>query len=276
MSAEMNAEQKRSDELIDLDAALAACLDAAREACAILVRGRAELTGEMVRTKSPGDVTTDIDRRAEDAIRGRLQAAFPDFAFTGEEGGARGHSRCRWIVDPLDGTMNYVHGFPFYAVSLALTVDEKVAVGVIADPVRGETFWAVAGRGAFLDGKPIAVSDVDSMEKALVGTVFPPPSWPGLDAYLQRFCRVTSHAAGVRRAGAAALDLAYIAAGRLDAFFVESLKAWDIAAGMLLVTEAGGQVSDIFTANPPLQTNRLAAANAHLLPPLLELLRQKD
>jgi len=169
-----------------------------------------------------------------------------------------------------------VHGFPFYAVSLALTVDDEVVMGVVADPVRSETFWALAGRGAFLNGQPITVSDADSMKKALVGTVFPPPSWPGRDDYLKRFCRVASHAAGVRRSGAAALDLAYVAAGRMDAFFVESLKAWDIAAGMLLVTEAGGQVSDIFTAKPPLLTNRLAAANAHLLPPLLELLRRKD
>ena len=266
----------RIEELVDLDAALAAALEAAGEACAILVQGQSKLTEGMVKIKSPGDVTTIIDRRAEDAIRKCLQARFPDFAFTGEEGGTSGQSRCRWIVDPLDGTMNYVHGFPFYAVSLALTIDEEVVMGVVADPVRGETFWALAGRGAFQDGKPITVSNAGSLDKALVGTVFPPPSWPGRDAYLKRFCRVASHAAGVRRAGAAALDLAYVAAGRLDAFFVESLKAWDIAAGMLLVTEAGGQVSDIFTANPPLQTNRLAAANAHLLPPLLELLRQKD
>jgi myo-inositol-1(or 4)-monophosphatase len=266
----------RTQELVDLDAALAAALDAAGEACAILVQGQSQLTEGMVKTKSPGDVTTIIDRLAEDAIRKCLQTRFPEFAFTGEEGGASGQSRCRWIVDPLDGTMNYVHGFPFYAVSLALTVDERIVLGVVADPVRGETFWALAGRGAFQGGKPITVSNVSSLDKALVGTVFPPPSWPGRDAYLKRFCRVASHAAGVRRAGAAALDLAYVAAGRLDAFFVESLKAWDIAAGMLLVTEAGGQVSDIFTTQPPLQTNRLAAANAHLLPPLLELLRRKD
>lgn len=264
------------EEMVDLDAALAACRDAACEACTILVQGQAELTEGMVTTKSPGDVTTEIDRRAEEAIRNRLQAAFPDFAFTGEESGASGHSRCRWIVDPLDGTMNYVHGFPFYAVSLALTVDDEVAVGVIADPLRGETFWAMSGRGAFLDGKPIKVSDVSTMERALVGTVFPPPSWPERDAYLKRFCRVAANAAGIRRAGAAALDLAYVAAGRLDAFFVESLKSWDIAAGMLLVTEAGGQVADIFTTKSPLLTNRLAAANAHILPPLLGLLRQQD
>jgi len=266
----------RIEELVDLDATLAAALEAADEACAILVQGQSQLTEGMVKTKSPGDVTTIIDRQAEDAIHDHLQARFPEFAFTGEEGGTSGHSRCRWIVDPLDGTMNYVHGFPFYAVSLALTVDDQVVMGVVADPVRSETFWALAGRGAFLNGKPITVSDADSMKKALVGTVFPPPSWPGRDDYLKRFCRVASHAAGVRRAGAAALDLAYVAAGRMDAFFVESLKAWDIAAGMLLVTEAGGQVSDIFTTKPPLLTNRLAAANAHLLPPLLELLRRKD
>jgi myo-inositol-1(or 4)-monophosphatase len=275
MSVDVNAGAWRREEVVDLDAALTACLDAAREACVILVQGQAELTEEMITTKKPGDVTTDIDRRAEKAIRSRLQTAFPDFAFTGEEGGSSGRSRCRWIVDPLDGTMNYVHGFPFYAVSLALTVDDEIVIGVVADPLRDETFWALIGRGAFLNGRPITVSDEDSMEKALVGTVCPPPSWPGRDAYLKKFCRVASHAAGVRRAGAAALDLAYVAAGRLDAFFVESLKAWDIAAGMLLVTEAGGQVSDIFTAKPPLLTNRLAAANTHLLPQLLKLLRQE-
>jgi myo-inositol-1(or 4)-monophosphatase len=265
----------RVEELVDLDAALAAALEAAREACAILVQGQNQLTECIIKTKSPGDVTTIIDRQAEDAIRKCLQAKFPKFAFTGEESGTSGQSRCRWIVDPLDGTMNYVHGFPFYAVSLALTMDDRIVLGVVADPVRGETFWALAGRGAFLDGRPINVSDQYSMEKALVGTVFPPPYWPGRDAYLKRFCRVASHAAGVRRTGAAALDLAYVAAGRLDAFFVESLKAWDIAAGMLLVTESGGEVSDIFTTKPPLHTNRLAAANKHLLPPLLELLRQE-
>lgn len=259
--------------IVDLDAALAAALDAAREACAILEKGRGLLQEDMVRTKSPGDVTTVIDSRAEEAVRARLLAAFPGFAFTGEEGGDSGTSRCRWIVDPLDGTMNYVHGFPFYAVSLALTVDGRVVLGVIADPVRGETFWAVEGRGAFLDGARIRVSTVQSLEKALVGTVTPPPRWPGLDAYLQRFCRLARRAAGMRRAGAAALDLAYVAAGRLDAFFVESLKAWDIAAGMLLVTEAGGAVADIFGQDSPLRTNRLAAANGNLLPALLETLR---
>ena len=105
----------------------------------------------MVRTKSPGDVTTDIDRRAEDAIRGRLQAAFPDFAFTGEEGGARGHSRCRWIVDPLDGTVNYSHGFPFFCVAIAAEVDGELAMGVIYDPNRDELFSAEKGMGAFLN-----------------------------------------------------------------------------------------------------------------------------
>ena len=262
--------------LVDLGAALAAALDATRAACALLVEGRTVLQKDMVRTKSPGDVTTIIDSRAEEAIRSRLQAEFPDFAFTGEEGGDRGSSRFRWIVDPLDGTMNYVHGFPFYAVSLALTIDEEVALGVVADPVRGETFQAVRGRGAFLNGEPIIVSTVASLEQALVGTVVPPPRWPGRDEYLERFCRLSSLAGGVRRSGAAALDLAYVAAGRLDAFFVESLKAWDIAAGMLLVTEAGGEVSDISGKADPLKTNRLAAANSHLLPQLLETIRKID
>ena len=261
--------------IIDLDAALAAALDAAREACAILEEGRGLLSGDMVRTKSPGDVTTVIDSRAEEAVRARLLAAFPDFAFTGEEGGDSGDSRCRWIVDPLDGTMNYVHGFPYYAVSLALLVDDRVVLGVIADPVRRETFWAVAGRGAYMNGARIRVSDVDTLDKALVGTVTPPPRWPGLEDYLGRFRRLAFQAAGIRRAGAAALDLAYVAAGRLDAFFVESLKAWDIAAGMLLVSEAGGETADIFGSGSPLRTNRLAAANGYLLPSLLAVLREE-
>jgi len=257
---------------VDLDAALAAALEAAHEACAILIQGQSQLTAGMVETKSPGDVTTIIDRRAEDAIRKCLQAKFPKFAFTGEEGGASGQSRCRWIVDPLDGTMNYVHGFPFYAVSLALTVDDRIVLGVVADPVRGETFQALLGRGAFLNSKAIHVSTTCELEKALVGTVVPPPRWPGHDGFLRRFCRLSTKAAGIRRSGAAALDLAYVAAGRLDGFFVESLKAWDIAAGMLLVTEAGGRTADIFEEGSPLITNRLAAANGLLLPALLGVL----
>ena len=262
----------RIEEPVDLDAALAAALEAAREACAILVQGQSQLTEGMVKTKSPGDVTTIIDRQAEDVIRTCLQAKFPEFAFTGEESGTSGQSRCRWIVDPLDGTMNYVHGFPFYAVSLALTMDDRIVLGVVADPVRGETFHAMLGRGAFLNGNPIHVSATCELEKALVGTVVPPPRWPGHDEYLRRFCRLSTKAAGIRRAGAAALDLAYVAAGRLDGFFVESLRAWDIAAGMLLVTEAGGRTADIFEEGSPLVTNRLAAANGHLLPALLGVL----
>jgi myo-inositol-1(or 4)-monophosphatase len=261
--------------VVDLDAALDAAREAAREACSILEEGRGLLSGDMIRTKSPGDVTTVIDSRAEEAVRARLLKAFPDFAFTGEEGGDSGSSRCRWIVDPLDGTMNFVHGFPYYAVSLALLVDDRVVLGVIADPVRGETFQAVEGRGAYLNGARIRVSDTDALDKALVGTVTPPPRWSGLDDYLGRFRRLAFQAAGIRRAGAAALDLAYVAAGRLDAFFVESLKAWDIAAGMLLVSEAGGETADIFGDGSPLRTNRLAAANGHLLPALLAVLRQK-
>lgn len=257
----------------DLDRALDVALGAARAACGVLNRGARALAAIEQTVKSPGDVSTAIDRRAEAVIRRRLRAAFPDHAFTGEESGCSGDCPCRWIVDPLDGTMNYVHGYPYYAVSLALTVDGRVVLGVVADPVRREVFHAVRGRGAFLNGRPLRVSDIRSMDRALVGTVVPPPRWPGMAEYLKRFNRVAIRAAGMRRAGAAALDLASLAAGRLDAFFVESLKAWDIAAGMLLVTEAGGQVADMTGQGDPLATNRLAAANAWLLPDLLGLMR---
>jgi myo-inositol-1(or 4)-monophosphatase len=148
-----------------------------------------------------------------------------------------------------------------------------VVLGVVADPVREEFFTAIRGGGAFCNNKRIEVSQCPRLEEAVVGTVVPPPKWPGLDNYLEIFCRVARNAAGVRRAGAAALDLAYVASGRLDAFFVLSLKTWDVAAGSLLVTEAGGAIADIDGLPDPLKTNRLVAATPGVLPQLLFTLR---
>jgi myo-inositol-1(or 4)-monophosphatase len=176
----------------------------------------------------------------------------------------------------LDGTVNYVRGLPYYAVSLALEEHGKIVLGLVADPVRKEFFTAIRGRGAYLNGKRLAVSRRPSLDQAVVGTVVPPPRWPGLNQYLAMFCRVATGAAGMRRSGAAALDLAYVAAGRLDGFFVLSLKAWDIAAGSLLVLEAGGAVADVDGEGDPLASNRLAAANPDLLPALLAKLRQGE
>jgi myo-inositol-1(or 4)-monophosphatase len=259
---------------LDLGQALGVAVQAVQDGCAALAKGRRKLGRLRVNIKNPGDISTEIDRLAETAIIRRLRAAYPSHAFTGEESGDSGASAFRWIVDPLDGTVNYVHGFPYYAVSLALEVNGKIALGVVADPVRKEFFTAVAGRGAYLNGKRLRVSSCQGLELAVVGTVVPPPRFAGMEEYLEYFCRVARTCAGVRRAGAAALDLAYVAAGRLDGFFVVSLHAWDIAAGSLLVAEAGGAVADLDGAGDPLRTNRLVAANPVLLPEILALFRR--
>jgi myo-inositol-1(or 4)-monophosphatase len=257
---------------LPLEAIRDVALEAVHAGCAELIRGRTRLAQLRTRTKSPGDITTEIDRRSEAAIFSRLRAAYPGHAFLGEESGQTGTSRYRWIVDPLDGTVNYVHGIPYYAVAAAFEVDGVPVVGVIADPSRREYFTAIKGKGAFCNGRPIRVSSRTTLEEAVVGTVVPPPHWAGMPAYLAQFGAVARQAAGVRRAGAAALDLASVAAGRLDGFFVVSLKRWDIAAGALLVEEAGGRVADIDGSPDPLASNRLAAANQGLLPALLSLL----
>lgn len=259
----------------DLDAALEVALAAAQAGCAVLRRGRERLGEVRCTAKAVGDLTTDVDRASEAAIMERIRDAFPGHALTGEEGGDRGDAPCRWIVDPLDGTVNFVHGLPYYAVSIALEVEGRIDLAVVADPERGEVFTARRGGGAFLNGTRLGVSACAGLDQAVVGTVVPPPGWPELGLYLARFCRVAGRAAGIRRAGAAALDLAYLAAGRLDGFFVMSLKTWDIAAGSLLVTEAGGLVADIDGDRDPVRTNRLVAAGPALLPALRALLREE-
>ena len=272
----MSAQEKPlpRDIPFDLVEALNVALDAVRAGCAVLAEGSLRLERLSRTTKSPGDISTEIDRSAESAILGRIRTKYPSHAVIGEESGASGDSPFRWIVDPLDGTMNYIRGLPYYAVSVALQAHETVVLGVVADPVRGEFFTAIRGRGAYCNNQRIGVSQCQGLSDAVVGTVVPPPQWPGLNGYLGMFRDVAIRAAGVRRAGAAALDLAYVAAGRLDGFFVLSLKAWDISAGSLLVTEAGGAVADIDGHPDPLKTNRLAAATPGVLPELLAVLRR--
>ena len=254
---------------LDLELAMRVALEAARAACEVLRQGQARLAELRFTTKSPGDVSTEIDRESERVIVSRLRAAFPEHAVLGEEGGASGASRWRWVIDPLDGTLNYLRGLPYYAVSLALEADGEALLGLVADPRRQEYFTAIKGCGAYLNAEPLRVSKRAQLKEAVIGTVLPPPSWPGLTRYLEQFCALAKSAAGLRRAGACALDLAYVAAGRLDGFFVVSLQRWDIAAGALLVQEAGGALADLDGAADPLAGNRLAAANPQLLPQLL-------
>jgi len=220
---------------------LSAAEEAARAAGQILQDWAGRFT---VSEKGPADLVTEADLASQAAIHGILHGRFPAHGFVGEEGlnspvGATGY---RWIIDPLDGTSNYVHRFPYYAVSIGLECRGELVAGVIYDPTRGELVAARRGAGATLDGQPIRVSRCNRLDRAMVIASFPPGVKPdGLP--IQRFLKVLPYAQTIHRSGSAALNLAYIAAGRLDAFWSSSLKPWDVAAGALIVAEAGGRVT---------------------------------
>ncbi len=227
------------------DATLREALDvaiAAADAAARIHRGHQG--GPMgVRTKSTDiDLVTEVDTLSEEAIRSILAERYPDHAFLGEETGQDVEARCRWIVDPLDGTVNYAHGFPFYCVSIALEVDSQVLVAVVQDTAHGERFTAMRSHGAFVDGRRLRVSETTDPRESMVSTGFSYDA-PTIERNLPVLNRVLPRTRGLRRAGAAALDLCYVAAGRVDAFWEYRLNAWDVAAGMLMVREAGGSVT---------------------------------
>lgn len=237
-------------------------LRAAAAAAAILT---ARTGADRVREKGRADLVTEVDEAAERVIVGIIQDAFPDDVIIAEESraNATGGHRRRWIVDPVDGTVNYVHGHPFACVSIAFADAGGPAVGVVQAPFLAEIYHATRGGGAWLNSSPIEVSRVASGDAALLGTGFPFRKGKGnLEAYFTMVSRMVRASHGVRRAGAAALDLAYVAAGRLDAFFEIGLSSWDVAAGILLVTEAGGRVSGWpGDAAEPLETGRILASN---------------
>lgn len=210
--------------------------------------------------KEPGDFASALDARLENHLRERIAREFPGHAFLGEEsGGARRTDVPLWVVDPIDGSVNFVRGYPQYSVSIALVDHGEPIAACIADPCRGEVFSAAAGQGATLDGRPLAVASTTDLHQAIAATVFPKPNATFMDAYLARFGAVITQVAGVRRAGSMALELAYLAAGRVDAFWQRGMGAWDAAAGVLLVREAGGEV---FTLDglPWLQSQEVCAA----------------
>jgi myo-inositol-1(or 4)-monophosphatase len=220
-------------------------IKAARRAATIINRAARDLDGITVTAKRQNDFVTEVDRAAEAAVIETLKKAYPDHAILAEESGAAGRSDYTWIIDPLDGTTNFIHGFPQYAVSIALRHRGAITQGVIYDPGRNELFVASKGRGAYLNDRRIRVSKRTHLRDALIGTGFPFREIAHLDEYLRMFKAVTENTAGVRRAGAAALDLAYVAAGRLDGFWELGLSPWDMAAGSLLIFEAGGLVADL-------------------------------
>ena len=220
-----------------------------------------------VREKSRADLVTDVDEASERLIVERIRARFPADAVVAEEGASAAVATGRrWVVDPIDGTTNFVHGHPFVAVSIALVDDEGPAVGVVHAPFLGEVFHAVRGGGAFLAGEPMRVTGETELGRALLATGFPFKQGKGdLDQYMLLVADAVRHSRDVRRAGSAALDLAFTAAGRVEGFFEIGLAPWDVAAGMLLVTEAGGRVTGWpGDRDPPLATGRILASNGHV------------
>lgn len=197
------------------------------------------------------DLVTSVDREAERQILEILQREFPDHGFLSEEAPAveARSKEYRWIVDPLDGTTNFAHGYPHLSVSVALQQNGRTILGLVYDPLRNECFRAVAGQGAFLNDAPIRISPVEQLDKALLATGFPYDRRQHADKYLAFFRAFLTRTQGIRRAGSAALDLCYVASGRIDGFWELKLKPWDVAAGALIVAEAGGKVTD-FSGNP--------------------------
>ncbi len=243
---------------------LTIAVKAARRAGNVINRGARDLDLLTVSAKGPKDFVSEVDREAERQIVETLLGAYPDHAILAEEGTAKGANAAAenvWIIDPLDGTTNFLHGFPQYCVSIALAHRGQITQAVIYDPCRNDLFTATRGRGAFLNDRRIRVSKRQHLRDCLIGTGFPFRDGSYLDAYLRMMKTMIEHTAGLRRPGAAALDLAYVAAGFYDGFWEVGLNPWDVAAGSLLVQEAGGLIGDLAGEDDYLHGGQVIAGN---------------
>ncbi|MEK7231689.1 MAG: inositol monophosphatase family protein [Pseudomonadota bacterium] len=245
---------------------------AARRAGNIINRAAQNLDILSVTQKAINDFVSEVDHEAERAIIKILLDAYPAHAILAEESGAAGKSEFQWIIDPLDGTTNFLHGFPQYAVSIALAHKGVVTQAVIYDPGRNDLFTASRGRGAYLNDHRIRVSRRTKLQQSLLGTGFPFKEFSHVDAYLAMFRDLTQKTSGLRRAGAATLDLAYVAAGRLDGFWEFGLSPWDVAAGSLLITEAGGLVGDLEGNSTYLESGNIVAGSPKIFAQLIQAL----
>lgn len=247
-------------------------VQAARRAGHIINRASRDLDVIKIQAKRPNDFVTEVDQAAEQAIIEVIKKAYPDHGILAEESGNQGESDYQWIIDPLDGTTNFIHGFPQYGTSIALVHKGALTQAVIYDPVHNDLFTATRGRGAFLNDRRIRVSKRIKLQEALIGTGFPFRDHNHLDIYMAMFRELTQKCAGMRRPGAAALDLAYVAAGRLDGFWEMGLSPWDMAAGSLLIQEAGGLVSDFKGEQDYMAKGDIVAGNPKIFGQLLPIL----
>jgi len=246
---------------------------AALKAAKSLKRDFGEVEQLQVSVKGPGDFVSTADFKAERTIRAELEKARPGFGFLMEESGASGvgDGHHRWIVDPLDGTTNFLHGIPHFAISIGLERDGEIVAGLVYQPIADEIYFAEKGGGAYVNDRRLRVSARAQMGEALIGTGIPFREHGDHPRYLKTVAAVIAATSGVRRMGVASLDLAYVAAGRFDGFWEFGLKPWDVAAGMILVREAGGTIGGL-SPGGPLATGDIVAANARLYGPLRALL----
>ena len=260
--------------------ALNIAIKAARRAGQIINRASNDLDLLKVASKSPNDYVTEVDRAAEAAIIETLQEAYPGYGILAEESGvfaakSERDADFQWIIDPLDGTTNFIHGLPQYAISIALAKEGVVEQAVVFDPNRNELFTATKGAGAFLNERRIRVSRRTKFGEALIGTGFPYRMFDKIDLYLSIFKELAEKTAGQRRPGAASLDLAYVACGRYDGFWEFGLAPWDMAAGSLLISEAGGLVSDLRGEANYLDTGNIIAGTPKVFAPLLKIIEER-
>ncbi|MDH3352673.1 MAG: inositol monophosphatase [Gammaproteobacteria bacterium] len=245
---------------------------AARRAGSALIKKMVNLDQLKVEQKGHNDYVSDADRAAEKAVINCILKHYPDHAILAEESGVQGESDTVWIIDPLDGTTNYLHGFPVFCVSIGVQVKGRMEHGVVYDPLRQELFTASRGQGAHLDGRRIRVSGLLQMDRALIGTGFPfRQADKEIGPYLNMLGKVVRNTSGVRRPGAAALDLCYVAAGRLDAFWETGLSAWDLAAGSLIIREAGGIISGLDGSENYLDTGHVLTGTPKIYAALARL-----
>ena len=246
---------------------------AVRKAARSLIHDFGEVENLQVSMKGPGDFVSTADHQAERILKTELAKARPGYGFLLEEGGeTQGDGKHRWIIDPLDGTTNFLHGIPHFCISVALERDGNLAAGMIYDPMKDELFHAEQGQGAFVNDRRLRVSARPHLADSVIGTGIPFRERGNHPHYLKLLESVMGNTAGVRRMGAAALDLAYVAAGRFDGFFEIGLSPWDMAAGILIVREAGGTVTDMNGGRDMLNTGHILASNTRLAEPLAKLL----